>query len=98
MLRNFEAGDERAPWHPLWMPNRKTDTNNNGAFSTDFIGMSDAYPEADDATRAQIARAHEDYIRGFLTFLATSPRVALSVVPHGAGDQALPGSVTAVAS
>jgi len=24
-------------WNPIWMPNRKTDINNNGGFSTDFI-------------------------------------------------------------
>ena len=35
------------------MPNRKTDTNNNGAFSTDYIGMNYDYPEADYATREQ---------------------------------------------
>jgi len=33
------------------------------------------YPEADAATRLRIAKAHEDYIRGFITFIATSPRV-----------------------
>src|SRR3989442_6737806 len=26
-------------WNPIWMPNGKTDINNNGGFSTDFIGM-----------------------------------------------------------
>ena len=62
-------------WNPIWMPNRKTDINNNGAFSTDFIGMNYAYPEADYATRAKIWQAHEDYILGFVYFLATSPRV-----------------------
>ncbi|MCX8156310.1 MAG: FAD-dependent oxidoreductase [Verrucomicrobiae bacterium] len=62
-------------WNPIWMPNQKTDINNNGGFSTDFIGMNYDYPEADYATREKIARAHEHYIRGFLTFLATSPRV-----------------------
>ena len=35
LLRNFEAGDQRVPWNPIFMPNRKTDTNNNGAFSTE---------------------------------------------------------------
>ena len=57
------------------MPNGKTDINNNGGFSTDFIGGNYAYPDADYATRAQIWQAHEDYIRGFVYFLATSPRV-----------------------
>ncbi len=62
-------------WDPIWLPNHKTDINNNGAFSTDFIGMNYAYPEADYAARATIWQAHEDYIRGFVYFLATSPRV-----------------------
>jgi hypothetical protein len=57
------------------MPNGKTDINNNGGFSTDFIGANYAYPEADYTTRAQIWQAHEDYVRGFVYFLATSPRV-----------------------
>jgi hypothetical protein len=65
----------KAFWDPIWMPNHKTDINNNGGFSTDFIGANYAYPEADYATRAQIWQAHEDYIRGFVYFLATSPRV-----------------------
>ena len=65
----------RAFWNPIWMPNHKTDINNNGGFSTDFIGANYAYPDADYATRAQIWQAHEDYIRGFVYFLATSPRV-----------------------
>jgi hypothetical protein len=62
-------------WNPIWMPNQKTDINNNGGFSTDFIGANDLYPEADYARRERIAKEHENYIRGFLTFLATSPRV-----------------------
>jgi len=61
--------------NPTPMPNDKTDTNNNGAFSTDFIGANYAFPDADYATRERIAREHEHYIKGFLYFLATSPRV-----------------------
>jgi hypothetical protein len=62
-------------WHPLWLPNQKTDINNNGGFSTDFIGGNHRYPEADELVRARIVADHEQYTRGFLTFLATSPRV-----------------------
>ena len=62
-------------WNPIWMPNHKTDINNNGGFSTDFIGRNYDYPNADYATRERIAKEHEDYIRGFCTFLATDPRV-----------------------
>jgi hypothetical protein len=53
----------------------KTDVNNNGGFSTDFIGANYDYPDGDFATRAKIWKAHEDYIRGFLTFLTTDSRV-----------------------
>jgi hypothetical protein len=62
-------------FHPLPMPNHKTDTNNNGGFSTDFIGGSDRWPEASYTERAAIFKAHERYTRGFFYFLATNPRV-----------------------
>jgi hypothetical protein len=75
LLRNFEAGDERAPWHPVWMPNRKTDTNNNCAVSTDFIGVNWAYPEASYAERDKIIAAHRSYQQGLLWTLANNPRV-----------------------
>ncbi len=55
--------------------NGKSDTNNNGAFSTDYIGGSYGYPEGSYAERARIRRAHVDYIQGFLYFLATDSRV-----------------------
>jgi len=57
------------------LQNGKTDTNNNGAFSTDYIGGSYGYPDGDYATRARIRQAHVDYIQGFLYFLATDGRV-----------------------
>jgi hypothetical protein len=75
LLRNFEAGDHRVPWNPVWMPNRKTDTNNNYAISTDFIGQNWDYPEADYAQRARIWQAHEDWQKGLMWTLANSPRV-----------------------
>ena len=62
-------------WNPIWLPNQKTDINNNGGFSTDFIGANYEFPEGDFETRERITREHEDYTRGFLHFLATSPRV-----------------------
>jgi len=61
------------------MPNGKTDINNNGGFSTDFIGANYEYPEANFAHREEIWREHEDYTRGFLHFLATSSRVPESI-------------------
>lgn len=79
LLRNFEAGDLRVPWAPVWMPNRKTDTNNNFAVSTDFIGMNWEYPEADYAKRKQIWQAHEDWQKGLLWTLAHNERVPAKV-------------------
>jgi hypothetical protein len=61
--------------HIQMMPGGKTDINNNGGFSTDFIGADYDYPDADYATRARIWQEHEDYTRGLLYFLATSPKV-----------------------
>ncbi|MBC7923260.1 MAG: FAD-dependent oxidoreductase [Ferruginibacter sp.] len=58
-----------------FMPNRKTDINNNGPFSTDMIGMNYDYPEGDYATRQAIRRAHEDYIKGLLYFIGHDPRM-----------------------
>ena len=62
-------------WNPIWMPNGKTDINNNGGFSTDYIGANYDYPEGDVAAREKIWKAHENYTRGLLAYLAASPRV-----------------------
>ena len=78
-LRNFEAGDMRHPWNPVWMPNRKTDTNNNFAISTDNIGMNYDYPEADYATREKIWKEHESYQKGLMWTIANNPRVPESI-------------------
>src|SRR5690606_6791916 len=51
------------------IPNRKTDTNNHGPFSTDFIGMNYDYPEASYERRKQIIREHADYQKGLMYFL-----------------------------
>ena len=42
------------------LQNGKTDTNNNGAFSTDDIGGSYDYPDGSYAARARIRQAHVD--------------------------------------
>ncbi len=57
------------------IPNRKTDTNNHGPFSTDYIGMNYDYPEASYEERAKIVQAHEDYQKGLMYFLANDPKV-----------------------
>jgi len=75
LLRNFEAGDLRLPLKPDMMPNGKTDTNNNCAVSTDFIGQNHAYPEASYAVRDKILKEHEVYQKGLMWTLANHPRV-----------------------
>lgn len=57
------------------IPNRKTDTNNHGPFSTDFIGMNYDYPEASYERRREIIQAHEDYQKGLMYFLSNDSRV-----------------------
>lgn len=54
---------------------KKTDTNNEGGFSTDFIGHSWEYPDAGYAMRAEIWKEHADYIKGFFYFLANDPTI-----------------------
>ena len=57
------------------IPNHKADVNNQGAFSTDYIGGSWKYPNASYSERAAIRQAHVDYTKGFFYFLAHDPRV-----------------------
>jgi len=82
LLRNLEAGDHRVPWNPVLMPNRKTDTNNNFAISTDFLGANYEYPCGDHATRERIVAAHRDYQQGLMWTLANHPRVPEKVRGH----------------
>lgn len=75
LFRNFEAGETQIPWINSPMPNRKTDTNNSGGFSTDFIGQNYNYPEADYQEREKIEEYHRTYQKGLMWTLAYHPRV-----------------------
>lgn len=57
----------------------KTDINNNGPISTDFLGGADAYATATYAQRAVIEQQHKDYIQGFFYYLGHSTRVPSSI-------------------
>jgi hypothetical protein len=61
------------------VPNRKTDTNNHGPFSTDYIGKNYDYPEASYDRRRAIIRDHELYQKGLMYFLQNDPRVPTDV-------------------
>jgi FAD dependent oxidoreductase len=57
------------------LPNGKTDINNLGAFSTDYIGKSWDYPTAGYGRRGRSWREHADYTAGFFYFLGHDRRV-----------------------
>lgn len=61
------------------IPNRKTDTNNHGPFSTDYIGKNYDYPEASYERRKEIIKDHELYQKGLMYFLQNDPRVPADV-------------------
>ena len=74
LARVFAAGwrEQFAKFDP--MPNKKTDTNNHGPFSTDNIGKNYDYPEASYERRREIIREHEDYQQGLMYFMANDPQ------------------------
>jgi hypothetical protein len=61
------------------IPGKKADINNQGAFSTDYIGKSWGYPDGSYATRARIWEDHVNYTKGFFYFLAHDPQVPKSL-------------------
>jgi hypothetical protein len=75
LARVFESGWNE--WFAKYdmIPNRKTDTNNHGPFSTDYIGMNYDYPEASYERRKEIIKEHENYQKGLLYFVSTDERV-----------------------
>ena len=79
LIRYIEAGVWDAFCSNLPMPNRKSDCNNCGAFSTDNIGMNYDYPEADYATRDIIFREHVVYQQGLMWFLSNDSRVPAKI-------------------
>jgi hypothetical protein len=79
LLRVFEAGwrETFQKFDPI--PNRKTDSNNHGPFSTDNIGFNYDYPEASYQRRREILEEHQTYQKGWLYFIANDPRVPKDV-------------------
>lgn len=79
LARVFEAG-----WRDWFgkfdmIPNRKTDTNNHGPFSSDNIGMNYDYPEASYERRKEIIIEHENYQKGLLYFVSNNERVPVEI-------------------
>lgn len=57
----------------------KTDTNNHGAFSSDFVGENHGYPEGSFTQREAIFQAHVNYHQGLLWFYCHDERVPAEV-------------------
>ncbi len=53
----------------------KTDTNNHGPVSSDFIGANHDWPEGCYETRERIFQAHVTYQKGYYWFMANNPEV-----------------------
>jgi hypothetical protein len=80
LFRALEAGISTKKLFKLsLLPNRKTDSNNNGFISTDYIGMNWGYAEADYATREKIALEHKQWQCGFVWTLQNHPRIPAEV-------------------
>ncbi|OUU19869.1 MAG: hypothetical protein CBC13_11805 [Planctomycetia bacterium TMED53] len=75
LLRQYDLGSTFTPWHIVHMPNRKSDVNNNGPVSTDFIGGNIGYLEGSDEDRKKIFEAHRNWQQGLIWTLAQHPRV-----------------------
>jgi len=68
--RKFDILDNPTPGG-----HHKTDTNNHGPISSDFIGANYAYPEADYEFREHIFQAHVTYQKGLYWHLANDPAI-----------------------
>ncbi len=83
LFRAIEAGQTGSFFKLSAMPNRKTDSNNTGGISTDFIGMN--YGPGWDWTtlthgqRDALALQHEKWQRGLVWTLQNHTRVPLSI-------------------
>ncbi|MCG3149824.1 MAG: hypothetical protein PCFJNLEI_03289 [Verrucomicrobiae bacterium] len=53
----------------------KTDTNNHGPVSSDFIGANHDWPQADYATREIIFQRHVNYQMGYYWHMANAPEI-----------------------
>jgi hypothetical protein len=79
LARIYKAGwtETFQKYDPI--PNKKTDTNNHGPFSTDFIGANYDYPDASYERRKEIIKEHELYQKGLMYYLANDEAVPADV-------------------
>jgi hypothetical protein len=65
--------------NPVMIPNQKADFNNNGPFSTDYIGHSWNYPNGAYAEKATIWKETLLYTESFFYFISHDPSVPQSL-------------------
>ncbi|MEQ9288620.1 MAG: FAD-dependent oxidoreductase [Cyclobacteriaceae bacterium] len=75
LARVYQTGrrDHFEKFDPV--PNKKTDTNNHGPVSSDYIGMNYDYPEANYERRKEIIDEHKNYQQGLLYFICNDPSI-----------------------
>ncbi len=83
VFRSIEAGQTSGYFKLDLMPNRKTDSNNTGGISTDFIGKNHGpgwdWTTLDHDQRLTLAKQHENWQRGLLWTLQNHARVPISI-------------------
>jgi hypothetical protein len=66
-------------WKLSAMPNRKTDSNNDGGVSMDYIGMNYDYPEASYKKRRKMDARHIYWTQGLIWTVQNDPRIPAKV-------------------
>lgn len=66
-------------WKLSPLPNRKTDSNNDGGISTDYIGMNYSYPEASYAVRRKIDKEHAYWTKGLIWTVQNDPEIPTEI-------------------
>ncbi|RKN47930.1 FAD-dependent oxidoreductase [Micromonospora endolithica] len=79
LLRHIQAGYAGPYFTTHSVGGGKTDSNNNGAVSTDHIGYNYTYPTASWAARESIIAEHRNYQQGLMWFLANDSRLPATV-------------------
>lgn len=83
LFRSITAGQTSGFFKLDLMPNRKTDSNNTGGISTDYIGKNFGpgwdWTTLNHQQRDALAKQHENWQRGMLWTLQNSPRVPQSI-------------------
>jgi hypothetical protein len=83
LFRAIEAGQKGGFFKTSPIPNRKTDSNNNGGISTDYIGMNYGkdwnWATLNHDEREKLAARHRDWQLGLVWSLQNHPRVPESI-------------------